>query len=64
MRSFVEEALLSPDSSVNEFFNPRYVRDILRRHQEQSEDFMRQIYLLLSFELWHRAFIRGGGFKQ
>lgn len=63
MRSFVEEALLSPDSSVNEFFNPRHVREILRKHQEQSEDFTRQIYLLLSFELWHRAFIRGGGFK-
>lgn len=58
MRSFVEDALLSPDSSINQFFNVGYVKEILRKHQERRESFMRQIYLLLSFELWHRTFIR------
>jgi asparagine synthase (glutamine-hydrolyzing) len=60
MRSFVEDALLSRDAGVREFFEVGYIEEILRKHQQRSESYMRQIYLLLSFELWHREFMRGG----
>jgi len=60
MRSFVEDALLSRDAGVSEFFEVGYIEEIWRKHQQRSESYMRQIYLLLSFELWHREFMRGG----
>jgi asparagine synthase (glutamine-hydrolysing) len=59
MRSFVRDVLLSADSGIGEFFDRSYVKEILSRHENRQESYMRQIYLLLSFELWHRTFIRG-----
>lgn len=58
MRPFVEECLLSPDSGVARYFDQTYIRTMLRADQEGREQLRRHIYLLLSFELWHRAFMR------
>jgi asparagine synthase (glutamine-hydrolysing) len=59
MRPFLEDVLLDPSSGVSQFFNRACLERTLREHQEQRESYMRQIYLLLSFELWHRTFMRG-----
>lgn len=58
MKGFVQELLLSPDSGVRQYFERDCLTRILQDHESGREAFMRQIYLLLSFELWHRAFIR------
>lgn len=58
MRNFVLEMLLSPDSSVKLFFEESYIQAIVRDHLENHAPLTRHIYLLLSFELWHRRFIR------
>jgi asparagine synthase (glutamine-hydrolysing) len=58
MRPFVEDALLGRDSYVGEFFNRKYLGEILRLDREGHESHTRHIYLLLSLELWHRAFMR------
>ena len=57
MRPFVEDCLLSPDSAVRRFFNQRYIRQLLERDRAGSEQLRRHIYLLVSFELWHRRFM-------
>lgn len=57
MRYYIDECLLSKDSAVNKYFNPRYIKQIIRLHETKKEDYMRHIYLLVSFELWHRKFI-------
>ena len=58
MQHFVYDYLLSPDAAVNEFFNQAYIREILEEHRTGRRDHLRHIYLLISFELWHRQFIR------
>ncbi|MGE3978487.1 MAG: asparagine synthetase B, partial [Nitrospira sp.] len=57
MRSFVEEALLSRDSAVGQYFDQRYIGLMLERDRKGLEQLRRHIHLLLSFELWHREFI-------
>jgi asparagine synthase (glutamine-hydrolysing) len=58
MRPFVEECLLSPHSGVGRFFDQQYIRRMLEKDLEGTEQLRRHIYLLVSFELWHRAFMR------
>jgi asparagine synthase (glutamine-hydrolysing) len=58
MRSFVEDCLLGPDSSLGCYFDQKYIRQILELDREGKEQYRRQIYLLVSLELWHRTFMR------
>jgi asparagine synthase (glutamine-hydrolysing) len=56
MRPLIEDCLLSKDSFIAQYFDQRYIETILREHRDGREAYMRQIYLLLSLELWSRAF--------
>jgi asparagine synthase (glutamine-hydrolysing) len=58
LRPLVDDCLLSPDSSIAAYFDQGYIRRILEQDRQGKEHFMRQIYLLVSLELWHRAFMR------
>jgi asparagine synthase (glutamine-hydrolysing) len=58
MRPFVEDCLLSPTSGTAQFFDQTYIRRLLELDRRGAGQFRRHIYLLLSFELWHRAFMR------
>jgi asparagine synthase (glutamine-hydrolysing) len=58
MRSFVEEALLSGDSAVGRYFDQPYIGRMLEQDRQGMEHLRRHIHLLVSFELWHREFIR------
>lgn len=57
MRSYVNECLLSDDSAVAHYFNRSCIREILSAHESGQQNYLRQIQLLISFELWHRMFI-------
>jgi asparagine synthase (glutamine-hydrolysing) len=57
MKSFVEDCLLGPDSSMGRYFDQNCMRHILELDREGKEQYRRHIYLLVSLELWHRAFI-------
>jgi asparagine synthase (glutamine-hydrolysing) len=58
MKPLVEDCLLSRESSLALYFNQSYMRELVRRHQEGKEQYMRHIYLLVSLELWHRTFLK------
>jgi asparagine synthase (glutamine-hydrolysing) len=58
MRPFVEQALLASTSAVGRYFDQSYIRCMLEKDREGTEQFRRHIYLLVSFELWHRTFMR------
>ena len=58
MRSFVEECLLSKGSAMARYFAQNYIRQILALDREGKQPYRRHIYLLVSLELWHRAFIK------
>jgi asparagine synthase (glutamine-hydrolysing) len=57
MRPFIDACLLSEDSAVARYFDQNYIRRLLQLDRDGREQFRRHIYLLLSFELWHRRFI-------
>ncbi len=56
MRPLVEDCLLSSNSSLGRYFDQRYMRTMLEDDRAGKEHYMRHIYLLMSLELWHRAF--------
>lgn len=58
MQPFIQECLLGPDSSMRHYFNTDYIRRIVSEDCAGHEQYRRHIYLLLSVELWHRAFLK------
>jgi asparagine synthase (glutamine-hydrolysing) len=58
MNKYVKDCLLTSDSSIKEYFNQDYVENLLRLHNNNKEEYFRHIYLLISFEMWHRTFIK------
>jgi asparagine synthase (glutamine-hydrolysing) len=58
MRPFVEECLLSRDSSMARYFDQNYIKRILELDRSGKQDYWRHIYLLVSLELWHQTFIK------
>jgi asparagine synthase (glutamine-hydrolysing) len=57
MKSFVNECLLSGNAGVTQYFNRQFIQETLERHEQDQAEHRRHIYLLMSFELWHRQFI-------
>lgn len=57
MRPFVNDCVLSERAEVNRYFNRDFIREMLEKHEQNQAEHLRHIYLLLSFELWHRQFI-------
>jgi asparagine synthase (glutamine-hydrolysing) len=58
MKSFVGDCLLSESSSTAQYFDTHYMRSLVADHQAGRQNHLRHIYLLISFELWHRQFLR------
>lgn len=57
MRDFVEEYLLAPGSASALYFDQDCIRNMLKLDREGKDQLRRHIYLLVSFEMWHRKFI-------
>ncbi|MEY3251577.1 MAG: hypothetical protein RL227_550 [Pseudomonadota bacterium] len=53
----VESLLFSDDAAVRRYFDIGTIRRLVQQHQAGRESHMRHIYLLMSFEMWHRRFI-------
>jgi asparagine synthase (glutamine-hydrolysing) len=43
---------------MSAYFDQKYIRRILELDRSGQEQYRRQIYLLVSLELWHRTFMR------
>jgi len=54
---FVNDLLLAKKSACQEYFHSDYIKLMLRKHKERKEGFQRQIFLLISFEMWYQQFI-------
>jgi asparagine synthase (glutamine-hydrolysing) len=57
MRYYVNECLLSDRSAVGRYFDRAYIRELVAQHEARNQNYLRHIYLLISFELWHQKFI-------
>jgi asparagine synthase (glutamine-hydrolysing) len=57
MRRYVDNCLASDHSAVNRYFERSYIQELLRAHESNRQEYLRHIYLLISFELWHQRFL-------
>jgi asparagine synthase (glutamine-hydrolysing) len=57
MGGFARELLLATDSHAMRLFERGAVESLIRRHNEREFDHSRQIFLLVSLELWARRFL-------
>jgi len=58
MRGYIDECLMSDRSAVRKYFDAGYIKELVGQHEAGEQRNLRHIYLLLSFELWHRTFIK------
>jgi asparagine synthase (glutamine-hydrolysing) len=42
---------------MGRYFDQNYIRHILEADRSGKEQYRRHVYLLVSLELWHRAFL-------
>ena len=54
----VRRVLNESDSVSREYFNMSFVNSMLEDHQRRRHNYQRQIFALLSFELWHKSFFQ------
>ncbi|MEK7449545.1 MAG: asparagine synthase C-terminal domain-containing protein, partial [Planctomycetota bacterium] len=54
---YVEE-LFHDSALIKEYFNRAFINEMINKHQSGRETYTRQLFLLLSVELWHRIFIQ------
>ena len=55
---FVRDTILAPGAACGEYFDPAFIGRMLDEHGARRRDHRRRIFALLSFELWHRRFMR------
>lgn len=51
-----KQLLNDKTSASRRYFNLPYINEMLELHQKRRENFEKQIFTLLSFEVWHRTF--------
>ena len=59
LRELFADTLLSPTSLGRGYFDPAVLRGYVTDHLEGRRDRARELWTLLTLELWHRAFIDG-----
>jgi len=57
MHQYVNDCLLSDNAAVRQYFDREYIRQLVADHEAGRQNYLRHIYLLISFELWHQQFI-------
>jgi asparagine synthase (glutamine-hydrolysing) len=55
---FVRDTLLADGAACGDYFDRGFIKQLLDEHRERRRDHRRRIFALLSFELWHRRFLR------
>lgn len=58
LSSFVKELVLQHNSVCENYFDLDFIKRLLKEHESGSIQNERQILQLLTFELWHRRFIK------
>ena len=59
LREVTESLLTAKDSASHTYFSPEYVKRKIAQHSRIDNSYL--LWSLLTFELWHRIFIKNGG---
>jgi len=57
LKGLLTDTLLSSKSLKRGYFNPEFIKIIVKQHIEQKADYSPQLWALLMLELWHGRFI-------
>jgi asparagine synthase (glutamine-hydrolysing) len=57
LRELVADTLLSPTCLARGYYQPQVLREVVADHLEGRRDRARELWTLLTLELWHRRFI-------
>jgi asparagine synthase (glutamine-hydrolysing) len=49
------------DSACRIYFNLNFINRMIDLHKSRKENYMRHLFILMSFEIWHRNFFETGG---
>jgi len=60
LREMVDDLLSEEQIRRRGYLDPRTVRRMVREHLDARRDWAYPLWLLLTLELWHRAFVDGG----
>jgi len=61
LSGYVRNMLLSRDSACLMYFRAKTIESLLNDHKRGRQDHQRQLFSLLTFELWHRQFMDNQG---
>jgi asparagine synthase (glutamine-hydrolysing) len=64
LSGYVRNTLLAHDSACRLYFRPAAVERLIQEHVTGRQDHRRQLFTLLTFELWHRQFIGAPEVRQ
>jgi asparagine synthase (glutamine-hydrolysing) len=59
LKDYIRELLLSPRALRRGYFRQEGVQRLIEQHQSGKRDHGHRLWALLTFEMWHRAFIDG-----
>lgn len=53
-----EKYLLEPNNGLSNYFEPRGIAEIWRKHQSGEVDYSQELWSLLTFEIWWQHYVR------
>lgn len=59
LRTMMLDLLSDQAVKARGWFNPAYVRKLIQKHLEGSNDYSQHLWALLVLEIWHRQFVEG-----
>ena len=57
--SMVRELFNGKNSACRQYFDLSYINTMIDDHATRRQNYQRHLFLLLSFELWHKSFLEG-----
>lgn len=64
LAEFTRDMLGSPSAVCRSYFDLSYVNKIIDAHASGRADYQKHIFALLSFEVWHKNFLKNADFKS
>ncbi len=61
LADYLRETLLPAGTACHDYFNGSTIADMIETHASGRRDYQRQLFALLTFELWHRIFVGAQG---
>ncbi|MFQ5510884.1 MAG: asparagine synthase (glutamine-hydrolyzing) [Candidatus Krumholzibacteriia bacterium] len=60
LTDYLRDTLLATGTECHQYFDRRAIAGMIDEHSAGARDYQRQLFALLTFELWHRIFVGAG----